>query len=188
MGTRYYEVRGQLRLKFKELLAKREQGMAELIKWAESKGGKLGAADSHGLCAVVITKEGKAPKEGPEHWKNVRYRQDGVWVVRKEQWEPRLSTKPGKAIYNELKELTKDVPTHSDFQELIKFNSFIEFPKWLSIGIISLRTGKVLVKVPSAKYSPPKAIAKDLKRISDIEYEKLTKVRKPATRSKKKVA
>lgn len=179
--TQHFEAKGKLRETILAMLDKRSKGLAALEAWCKKHGGMLGKKDSGwGFACCLVTKmepdgsypgskTAKQPKN-PENWK-----QHKRWP---DNWFPRLSTVEGKQLDKELKELIKAVPSGREFAELVKFNVLSEFPTVQCPGVTHTRTepSRVFISIPTMKYKPPKGI--ELKRISDVAYEKATKAKK----------
>lgn len=167
-AIRHFEATGKTKSAIQALLNERFARIGKLKSWAKKHGGKLATRDSTwGFNAHVHCAEGKAPKDAA-NWK-FSSRES------REFFEPKNSTKGGKALIAELAELTKDFPGKIAIAAAIKVPWQLDLPYIIDVGVHE-RKGRIIVSVNTDKYKPPKTVS--LKRISDMAYEKLT-ARKP---------
>ncbi len=162
----YYEALGETETRINEILNLRVKAKKKLHAWAKAHGGNghIGASDNaFGFRWTVVTDDDKSPTN-PENWKKFKGTTN--------QWQPRYSTKEGKRLAAEMKALADEFPSVGQIITFLGLPHITESMHITSIGVRSVKGGRVLLEIPVEKYKPPKGIT--LKRISDLEFEKLT--------------
>lgn len=173
-SKRYYEVTGETR---KKILAVFDQ-QAEAIKKARALTKELGAEEfvhTTGFAGMRVTgfkfKDGKEPDSKLLNRKYSRSdRKHLDW------YSPNRSTKVGKELSRKLDDEYR-IPGHSQIAEVLKLKQFVGL-YWRMPGTYVWGPRKrVFATIPipfeGGSYSPRGQIAKDVKRISDIEFEKI---------------
>lgn len=157
MKTTYYEATGDLRKQLRYILDRRAAGFRKLKAWAKKNGGKLATSESTwGLKCLVACDEPKSP----EHWKLRRRDQPGFW-------EPKHSTKAGKALAAELETLTKNAAGKREIADAIGLG-IIDNSLYIPDVGIKERGNRILLAVKSELFKP----SGSLKRISDVQFER----------------
>jgi hypothetical protein len=180
--TRYYEARGELKKKLLDFQARRTAAFKAMADFSIAQGGGREIVISNMAFGVKfgVTKRPQ-PNGSGRHPLN----DDAIW----KPWGPngyipRASTKAGKAIRAAMDKLQEACPHGNELAKLIggpKVDIFFEDDRglvWATPGI-EVHGKRVLVSYSNPKFKSPA----DLKRISDIEYEKIT-----AAKRKRKVA
>lgn len=161
--SRYWEVTGPLRESIRDVLARRRAALKEADEYAKSLGGdRIGFAEQAfgGVLLVVIfdgEPDGKLWKPVPNS--------AGCYL-------PRKATKDGKVVGRRLGELGKAVPGAADIADLIGYDTIVGL-QWRVPGC-TLWEKRVFV-VTDDGWSPPEKVARHVKRVSDLAYEKATK-------------
>lgn len=154
MNAKFFVAKGETRKKLITLLTKREEKLDEINAFAKRQGAECSAiCDGMVLTFRLVSKV----KLGPP-WEQ---KKDGFWDVKK-------TTKDGKAKAKEMYALSSAVPSRFELAEIIGFDCF-RGDRFLWPGVYRVK-GKVLVKT-DGDFKPK---TKDLSRISDLEFEKLT--------------
>lgn len=162
MKITYYEAKGETKTKLMEMLQARKKAINALDKWARKFGGRIATSDGmFGFNCVLDSKRKDFEPKEVEHWKRTKHG----------QWLPRNSTKRGKEIAKEMRELSDKVTS------VCKMGAFLGVPfmgKGLTIPSVGLypRKNRLVIVVKCKPYNPPKRL--NLTRISDLDFEKLT--------------
>jgi len=144
--SKYYVVTGKPAKKLQEMLDQRNNVFDEFRNLAKR----------YGACAGVSFD--KVPDL--KIWK----------FLNEDNYLPKGNTKVGKAIAKEVKQIECKAFVNSDFAKII----WPDF-SWMSHttpGILSIN-GTIYVDADD-DYTPPKELSRYIKRISDLEYEKVT--------------
>jgi len=165
MGKKYWEVHGKVRLAILDIHEKRVAAHKAMLAFAKKHGTKQYASrDSFGIYFVLMF---DAPPD-LKVWKPVRNSP--------KCYSPKVSSKVGKELDKQMREIAKTCPSGVDLNEAIGFENWFSGSSWKTSGY-SIFDGncKLVLVVTDECYEPPKELAKSIKRISDVVYEKLTK-------------
>lgn len=156
---RYWECSGELRKNLLATYAEMKTAKAAIFKFAKRFGCiKVGMSQGvHFNFALQF----KTPPD-PAIWKEMRYH--------KGNWLPRLSSKEGKALDKEMQQLSRAMPSGLDLATAIGMDWFGD-GCWRTPGM-RIRGKRVFISAP-ADYSPPPKLKGQMKRISDVTFEKL---------------
>ncbi len=169
--VKYWIVSGELASKFLLMLRKRDDAIEKLEAFAKKLNGTIGMSDSLGITTAIYF---KGPI--PEGWKKVKGNNC---------YQPKENTKEGKALAEEISLMEKDCPSRGDFGALLGLEPFVADEYGIHTNTVRHvgQHGKRIVLATPDDFDPSNKVAKDLKRISDLEFEKLIKL--PAARTKK---
>lgn len=162
--TKYYEVRGETEKKLKELFVKMKDARERMYAFAKRHGADvIGLSTSFGVDFVLGFKS---------------YPDLKIWKLSKgskEYYRPRLSSKEGKALNEEMRGLSREFPSGSQVAELIGMNWF-KGSSWQTPGMFQCDVGpsRIILEVPD-DYNPPPKLRTDLFRVSDVKAEALIK-------------
>jgi hypothetical protein len=162
--SRYWVVTGETRKKILEADKKRQEIVKQISGFIKSHG-----ADSVGISNDSLTLSaafGFKQNPDPSLWKEVKGSK-GFYL-------PKLTSKAGKEIDKKLRDLCRSVPTGETIGKIIDMPIFSGM-YWQTPGYTVIDSKKVFVKTNN-DYEPPASLVKDIKRISDVEFEKATKV------------
>jgi hypothetical protein len=169
--SKYWEATGEVREKLLELVSLRKSARAEMVAFAKRHGSKtVGVRTGLDVSFALQFKEAPDPKL----WKFVK-QSDGYYV-------PKESTKAGKALAREMREIADKEPDGTEVNRIIGFEDWLCDGMWHTAGY-SVVGDRVLV-VTFDEYTPPPSLAGYIRRISDVEYESLTS--KPPSKAKTK--
>lgn len=161
MGKRYWEASGKVRDELLALHDKREACRKEMFAFAKRNGTKkIGIHDGVFGCFALAF---DTPPD-PKLWKEIKASR-GFYVAKQ-------STKAGKALYDEMRQLDAKLPSGIEVNRILGIEDFIFGGVWHTAGCKVF--GDRVIVVTNDEYKPPKAVAKCLKRISDLEFERLS--------------
>lgn len=160
----YFEVVGQTKEKLLEFQERHVSGMKSIKAFAKKHGAKDFALEQSQYVQFWLILENPDLKVWKQHKQDKRY------------CSPRLGCKEGKAIDKEMREICAAMPSGSEIAKTIKMQVFGAGEGglvWRTPGMV-VKKDRVAVKVPD-DFKVHASLKKDFKRISDIEYEKLSK-------------
>lgn len=167
MSKHYYELIGELAKKAKDLNARRMASRRKMFEFAKAHGfDDIAVWESTVVTFYCVTKTLPPPKE----WKS--HKQDRHYL------SPRLGTKEGKLLDRQMRDICIEAPSGADLGEMIGMPLFGggDGLFWQTPGM-NIVGKRVFVVVPE-RWKPPAKVAKEMVRLSDVEYEKLTKAKK----------
>lgn len=153
--SKYWIASGEIGEQIKSMLDKRLHVRKKMVEFGKRFGAdKVGVSDSIGA-EFALYFDGAIPGG----WKKVRGN---------ECYKPKLSTKEGKAIAAEMKAIESEYPDGVAVGNLVG----LEFFKGMRMRTpgVGFFEKKIVLVMPD-DYKPPKKIAGNMKRISDVEFE-----------------
>jgi hypothetical protein len=163
--SRYWEALGSVRDEVLKLHVERLEAHDSMLAFAKRHGAEQYAIrESWGVSFALIF---KTPPD-VKLWKACRNSQ--------ECYEPKVSSKEGKLLAKEMRDIVASCPCGTDINKAIGFNDWFQGNKWVTSGYSII--GKRVLIVTADSYSPPEELSKLMKRISDTMYEKLTESKK----------
>lgn len=160
----YFEVVGKTKEKLLDIQKRRVSGMKAIKAFAKKHGAKDFALDQSHYVRMWLIFENPDLKVWKQDKRDKRYCQ------------PRMGCKEGKSINKEMDHICAAMPSGAEIAGVIKMQVFGAGDGglvWRTPGMV-VKNDRVLVKVPD-DFKVHESLKKDLKRISDIEYEKLAK-------------
>lgn len=166
----YYEASGVLLKQLRERQKQTDAAIKEMFDFAKRFGtNKIRCSMSYGVrWSLDFEDESKVDKK---LWK----RDDSGG------WRPKESTPEGKKLAAEKKAIAERCPSGSELGRIIGLEE-LKGLRWRTPGMVTVGR-RVFLTVPP-DYRPPKSLADQLKRISDIEFEKLTAEKKKKRKAK----
>lgn len=170
-GNRYWKVTGDVAKQVRAILDRRDAVFAAIREIVAREGASGSASytsfgQDHFVFVFAFASASVPPKiAAPKDWKK--------WQPKSEFFVPRENTKRGKELAVEIDEIEKRV---SAGEELCKA---IGMKFWGGLGYQTpgaTRDGKKTYVATPADYLPPAALAGQIKRVSDIEWDKVAKV------------
>lgn len=174
----YYEAHEPLAAEFREWFKKASKARNAMIKWCKALGADCGFAE--GSLRVVFYPAFATPPD-PKIWKFVK----GAPIT---YYEPRRGTKEGRILAQQMADLCAMHPSGDQLAKRIEMQTFGYYDgalRWATPGMRQIGKSRILLAVNS-DYKVPKKLQGQLTRLSDLEFEKLTKtapargVRKPS--------
>lgn len=160
----YLEAFGATRTALLELQKKRESAYKKIKAFCKKYGAKDFALNQTHYVELYLILENPDLKVWKQDKRDRRYCQ------------PRLGCKAGKEIDKEMRAICAEMPSGSCIAKIIKMQVLGAGGGglvWRTPGMVT-KKNRVLLKVPE-DYKIPVALTKDLRRISDIEYEAFAK-------------
>jgi hypothetical protein len=175
--SKYFELFGDVRKKVLQVFDKQSDAIKEAQKLAKELNADEFVYSTGFVCRVMgfkFTKR-KAPADDDKRLRKKYDRHTKQYV---DWYVPNKRSKEGKELDKRISKMF--IPGQSDVGSILKLKDF-SLPGVRRYGKGSRQ--RVIVEVPD-NFKPTKKDAKDYKRISDVDVEKLSKRRRPV---KKKV-
>lgn len=161
MSKRYWELFGPVRKTVLEMMESRRLKLREAADLVKKLGADQLATAESGL-GVEIAAVFKTPPD-PKLWKANKHN--------KEAYHPRKTSKEGREIDKQFYELGRSIPNGMKMAEVIEMEVF-NGCQWYTPGV-TLSGKRVFVSTPDT-YEPPTKLKRHIKRVSDLDYEKIT--------------
>ncbi len=156
--SKYWIAKGKLCGKLADFLKRLNIGLAAMRTLAKQHGSKTIGHSSSPFTRFCVYFEGDLPPL----WKRLKGSKACM---------PRMTSKEGKEIGKQIRELERQTPDGNDLANFIGMAGF-NGCSWKTPGLHEAKNGKFIIVTPD-EFTPKRAVANQLKRISDIEYEKL---------------
>lgn len=179
-APRYYEAMGQLRKQIIEQHGQMRRAMTAMLKFAKRFGCKSIALRAGFSTSFHLVQPAK-PVLSVKLWR--RYKPG--W----NEWQPRMTCPEGRALRKEMDEISSQYPSRNDLQKLLLASNSV---CWDGDGLVWHQPGSTVVGPARQErvfviYADPRfkpSDPKQLKRISDLEFEAATEKKKRKAKSR----
>lgn len=162
--TKYFEVSGNLKKAIIAILDRMTVAKRKMMDLAKRHGSPGGIFISESFMVQFAIEDG--PSVDKKLWKSIK--------GDKRQMRPRLSSKAGKELEKEMREIEQAYEGKWAIAKLIDMD-VVSGGHWRLPGLFSSEGLKRVVVVTDETYDPPKKLAGQIKRISDIDAESMGK-------------
>lgn len=174
----FYEVHEPLAAEFRKWFKDASKARNAMLAWCKALGAGCGFAE--GSLRVVFYPSFETPPD-PKVWKPVKGAPDTYYA-------PRRGTKDGRILDQQMRDLCTLHPSGDQIAKRIEMQTFGYYDgalRWATPGMRQIGRSRILLSVNS-DYKVPKKLEGQLTRLSDLEFEQLTK--KSKTRGVRKAS